>query len=129
MTRHALITRNAALDAVTALCDGGFLRFYSGSQPDNPEAAAGAHLCELRLSSKSFARADMGAATANPIRSDDFAARSGSAGWFRIFKADGKTPVLDGKISTSGADININNTEIQAGAIVECAALKITINS
>ena len=130
MTRHALITRNAALDAIAALCNGGILRFYEGSQPATPETApTGNQLCELRLSATAFFPAAGGSVVAKPITGDTAAALSGKAGWFRIFKTDGTTAVIDGKISTAGAEINMNNLQIQAGAIVECASLTISLNN
>jgi hypothetical protein len=126
--RSSILTRNAALDAVAPLCNGGKLRIYTGTKPATPEtAAAGVLLAELSLNAAAFAPAAGGVATANAITSDPAAAATGTAGWFRIVRADGSTPVVDGDVGTSGADLNMATTSIVAGAIISCSALTLTL--
>ena len=64
-------------------------------------------------------------ATANAIGSDTNAVGGATATWFRAYKADNTTPVMDGSVGTSGCDLNLNTTNIVAGATVSCSALTI----
>lgn len=126
--KTSIDSRNAELDTLTTLLDGGFLKIYSGSQPASPESdAVGDLLATLEFNSPSFAAADNGTAIANPIVEDSDAAATGSAGWFRCFKSDGVTAILDGTIDTSGADINLNSTAIQIHTAVSLSAFSITL--
>jgi hypothetical protein len=126
--RDSILARNAALDAIAPLMNLGWLRYYSGTLPATPETAVnGTLLCSLRLNITAFAAASGGALTANAITSDMNAAATGTAAYFRIFKSDGTTAVMDGDISTSGAAINMNSTAIQAGAQVDCTSLVLTL--
>lgn len=110
---------NAEADGMKALLDNGYLRIYTGSQPANADAAIGAVtlLAELRFAATSFGAAVAGLITANAIASVT-AAANGTATWFRALKSDGTTAVLDGSVGTSGCDLNINATNIAAGATV-----------
>ena len=42
------------------------------------------------------------------------ASNTGTASFFRIFKSDGTTVVMDGSVGTTGADLNLNTTSITA---------------
>ena len=120
--------RDAELDTLTALLDGGFMKIYTGSPPSSPESSAvGTLLATLEFSSPSFATASGGIASANPITEDTSAAATGTAGWFRCFKSDGVTAILDGTIGTSGADINLNSTAIQIHTSVSIDSFRITL--
>ena len=124
----AVVARNAALDAISALANTGYLRIYTGSKPATPEtAASGTLLAELRLNATAFAAASGGIITANAITSDSSADNTGTAGWFRIWKSDGTTAVWDGTVGTSGADLNLNSVAISAGAAVGVSSLTITL--
>lgn len=126
--KTAIDTRNAEVDSLTALLDGGFMKIYAGSQPASPESAAiGTLLAALEFSNPAFAAAASGTAAANAIIEDTDAAATGNAGWFRCFKSDGVTAVLDGTIGTSGADINLNSVAIQAHTTVTISAFSITL--
>jgi hypothetical protein len=43
---------------------------------------------------------------------DGVAVVSGTASFFRIFKADGTTVVMDGSVGVTGADLNLDTTTI-----------------
>lgn len=111
---------NAAVDAVTAQLNNGYLRLYSGSQPATADTAIGAQvlLAELRFNATAFGSAVGSVATANALTPDASADASGTATWFRAFKSDGTTAVFDGSIGTSGANLNLNSTSILSGAVV-----------
>jgi hypothetical protein len=46
------------------------------------------------------------------------AVATGTASFFRIFKADGTTVVMDGSVGTSSADMILNNTSVVTGQTV-----------
>jgi hypothetical protein len=129
-TRNSVVARNAALDAMAVLCNSGKLRYYTGAQPATPEtAASGTLLCELTMNATAFGAAAAGVITAAAITSDASADSTGTAGWFRIFKSDGTTAVIDGSITTTGGggQIEMPTTAIVALAQVDCTALTITL--
>lgn len=123
-SRNSTVSRNASLNAIGALCNNGYLCYYTGTQPVSPESpAVGDLLCTLRFGSPAFQSAAGCAMSSNPITPDQSASKTGTAGWFRVYKSDFKTPVLDGEI---GKDMTMNSTLIQAGAQVSCSSLTIT---
>jgi hypothetical protein len=65
-------------------------------------------------------------ATANTIGSDSSAAYTGTASWFRCYKSDGVTGVLDGSVGTSGSDLNLNTTSIISGAVVAVTSFTVS---
>jgi hypothetical protein len=126
--KTAIATRNAQLDALTALLPNGYLRIYSGAQPATPETAvSGTLLAELRFGATPFAAATGGTATANAITSDASADATGTAGYFRALKSDGTTAVYDGSVGTSASDLNLATTSIVAAATVSISSLVITL--
>jgi hypothetical protein len=118
-TRLSDIAANVEANALATLLAGGYFRIYDGTQPPDANTPIGKQnkLAELRFGTPAFVPASSGTLTANPIASDPDAAKSGTATWFRWFKADG-TPVLDGSIGTSGANLNMAAVNIQQHAIV-----------
>jgi hypothetical protein len=107
---------SAELDAFTALLDGGSLDLYDGAQPATADTAPTTQvkLVSLTLSSPAYDAAVDGVA--------DFAApasglclASGDAAWYRFTKNDG-SPVQDGSVGLSGANLNLTSIAIIAGA-------------
>lgn len=127
MTKSAEAARNAQADALTRLLDGGYLRLYSGPRPasadDTPE---GKLLAELRFGAPAFEKARGGQAIATRISQATAAADTGVATWFRAVKSDG-TPVFDGSVGTSDANIVMNNNSIQVNAIVSISAFTYSV--
>ena len=111
--------RNAICDALTAAIDGGtgagYLEFQTAS---DVEAAT------LLFSATSFAAATGGQATANAIN-NDAGATGGTVDRFRIYDGDG-VEILQGTVSTTGADINLNTVTISAASVVSISSLIIT---
>ncbi|MCL5745166.1 MAG: hypothetical protein M1541_14785 [Acidobacteria bacterium] len=118
---------NAEADNVCALLNNGYLRIYSGTQPANADTALSGNtlLAELRFSAMAFAAAVAGQAVANAIATVT-AAASGTASFFRTFKSDGSTAVMDGSVGTAGSDCNINATAIAIGANVSVSSMSYT---
>lgn len=118
---------NAEINALTALLNTGFLRLYSGTRPATVAAAiTGTLLASLPLSATAFGGGASGVATANAITSDTAADATGTATHYRVFASDGTTAHIDGDVSTSGSDLNLNSTAIQVGARVDVTSWTLT---
>lgn len=119
---------NAAVDALTALLNGGKLQIYAGTRPATGDTAISGQtlLAELTFGNPAFGAASGGVATANAITADSSANATGTATWFRLLKSD-DTKVLDGEIGTSGADLNLNTTSLVAGAEVGVTSMTLTL--
>ena len=119
--------RNASVAAVLALVDAGpgagTLKFYTGSQPANPQTApSGTLLATLTFSDPAFGAPSTGTATANAITSDTAADASGTAGWARIADSTGAT-VKDVTVGTSGTDITFASVTWNAGDTIAMSSL------
>lgn len=102
------------------------LRIYTGAQPASVAiAATGTLLVSLPCSGTAFGAVASGALTANAIATTA-AAATGTAGYFRLFKADGTTAAVDGSVGTSASDINLNSTSITSGQNVSITSFVIT---
>lgn len=125
----AVARKNAMLDTLTARCNSGKLRVYSGSVPANADASLGAAvlLAELTMGATSFGAASSGTLTANSITADSSADATGTASFFRIYESDGTTVVYQGSVGTSGADLNLNSTSINAGVQVQVTSLSLSL--
>jgi hypothetical protein len=127
--KYSTTLRNAQLDAITtAVGTSGILRIYSGTRPANVAAAiSGTLLAECVCNASAFAAAASGGVlTANAISNDSSANASGTASHYRLFRSDGTTAVIDGDVSTSGADLNLDNTSINSGQVVSITSFTIT---
>jgi hypothetical protein len=119
---------SAEADATTALLANGYLRIYDGTQPSTADTAVSGQtlLAELRFGSPAFGAASNGVATANAITADSSANATGTATWFRALKSNGTSPVFDGSVGTSDADLVLNSVAIAVGAEVAVTALTYT---
>lgn len=122
--------RNAAADAVVDLVDAGgagSLRIYSGTAPADANAALSGNtlLAQLTMSATAFGSAAAGVATAAAITQDSSADATGTATFFRILSG-AATVIMQGEVGTSGSDLNLNSTSIQAGAAVSVSSLTYT---
>jgi hypothetical protein len=122
---------------VTLLLNSGKIEIFTASQPTDANTALGAQtlLSTMTFGATAFvspavasgsAGSKVVTATANTILSDTDAANTGTAAWFRAYKSDGTTVVMDGSAGTSGCDLNLNTTSIVAGATVSCTSFTIT---
>lgn len=130
----SILACKAALDALTALVtNASTINLYSGAQPATTlTAEAGTLLATLTMGATPFPASTSGTsdglatATANAITSDTNAPASGTAGHFRI-ATTAPTVILQGNVGTSGADLNLNTTSINAGDTVAITSFKITL--
>jgi alkylated DNA nucleotide flippase Atl1 len=134
---YAVALREAQLNQITTRQDGGtgasLLRIYDSTGAGRP-ATGGAIttqvlLAELTFADPSYAAAGTptpGALAANAIVQDSSANNTGTATWFRVVQSDGTTHVMDGSISTTGSDLNLNSVSITAGGTVSVTSWVIT---
>jgi len=123
------LAANTEADALGALLNNGWIKFYTGTQPATADTALSGQtlLAEPRFGSPAFAPASSGIILANAITADPDAAATGTATWFRMYKSDGTTAVLDGSIGTSGCDINMPTVDIVQHAVVPITSLSYTV--
>lgn len=122
------VSKNLGLNAQLDVLNSGYFRIYSGTRPATPDTALSGNtlLAELTFGATAFAAASGGTKTANAIGSDTSADATGTATFFRAFKTDGTTAVVDGTVGTSGTDAIINSTSIVAATTVSCSSMVIT---
>ena len=117
--------RNAQLDAITTFAGGtAKLTIYSGTRPATGGTATTA-LVTLTCNATFAPAASSGVLTLNAITSAN-ATSTGTASWFRLFKTDGTTIVMDGNVGTSGSDLNFNTVSFVSGASVAISSFTIT---
>ena len=121
---------NAALDAA---CAAGFLDVYDSTgtgQPATPDVAVTTQvkLAHLPLSATAFAAASAGSKVANAITSGVGLA-AGTASWYRVYKADGVTGVIDGSagVAADSTDLTLNDKNITVGGTVSVTAWTVSM--
>lgn len=127
--KQTTAVRNAQLDALSSQAGtSAKLRIYNGTRPANANTAITSQtmLVELTCNATAFAAAASGGVlTANAI-SNGTAAATGTASWFRLWQSNGTTAIMDGDVSTAGADLNLNNTSIATGQTVSVSSFTVT---
>jgi hypothetical protein len=112
-------TRNAQQQGlITYAGTGALLRIYNGTQPTNANTAISTQTLIVTLTiAGGFGTDSNGTLTLGTV-TDGTAVATSTAEFFRIVKSDGTTVVMDGSVSTSGADLNLNDTSIASGQVV-----------
>lgn len=115
---HETSTRSAIADAVVDRVDqgsgAGKLRFYT--------AAFASQLCEITLADPAFGAAASGVATLLSVPLEGTCSAGGTVAKFRFLDSNG-TEILNGDVSTSGADINLNNTAVNTNDVIRITGL------
>lgn len=107
---------------ITYAGSGCLINLYNGTQPANANTAISTQTLLVTLTiSGSFGTDSNGTLTLGSV-SNGTAVASGNADFFRIFKSDGTTVVMDGSVGTSGADMNLNTTAVNSGQVVSITA-------
>lgn len=131
--RYSATARTNQMSSLnTDIGTNAYIRIYTGAQPANVAAAVtGTLLAELRGNAAGFGSAAAGALTAAAITEDSSADATGTAGWFRIFKSDGTTAVVDGACSAvgGGGEMEMVTTTITATQPVRCTSLVLTASN
>lgn len=121
--------RNAALNAIADLLDGGSIEFYDGTMPANTSAAAsGTKLATLTFAASSFAAASGGAMSVASVAGDASADATGSPSYVR-FKSSGGTVHLDGNAGTSDAFMLLPSATITSGSPVDIVSGTLSLPS
>lgn len=105
------------------------IKIYAGSRPADPQTAISGQtlLGTLTGNAGGFGSVSNGVLTASAITQDSAADNTGTASFFRIFKSDGTTVVMDGDIGTSGSDLNLNTTSVVANGPIQISSFAITM--
>jgi hypothetical protein len=122
--------RDAQANAVvTEAGTNAVIKIYTGGQPANPAAAAtGTVLAQLAGNATAFGTVSAGVITLSAVTADTSADAAGTAGWFRVFKSNGTTAVIDGTAGTSGTDLILNTAAITLGGTVSITSGTITVS-
>ena len=97
---------------------GSLIKIYNGTQPANANTAITTQTLLVTLPiSGSFGTDSNGTITIGSVTSGT-AVATATATFFRIFKSDGTTVVMDGSVGTSGTDMILDNTSIATGQTV-----------
>jgi hypothetical protein len=109
--------RNARLDAIeTAIGVSAVLKIRTGAAPaDCATADSGTVLATLSLPSDWMAGASGGSKAKSGTWQDASADATGTAAHFRLYASDGTTCHAQGTVGTSGADMIVDNTSLNAG--------------
>jgi hypothetical protein len=106
-TRHA---QNEGL--ITYAGSGAIINIYQGTAPANANTAISTQtLLVSCVLAGAFGTDTDGTLTLGTVNNGT-AVATGTAGFFRIFKSDGTTVVMDGSVGTTGADMNLDTTTI-----------------
>jgi len=120
--------RNTMLQALADdVGTSGILRIYSGSVPaDITVALAGqAVLAEITCNASQFGTISGGVLTVSATTQDSSANTTATPTFFRVFKSDGTTAVLQGSASVGSGDLNLSSS-ISVGQTVDLTSWTIT---
>lgn len=125
--KYAVTLKNDKLTVIsTDIGASGLMRWYSGTQPTNPDTALSGNtqLATLPLSATAGSSSG-GVFTFGTITSESSADATGTA-TFGSFLTSAAVRKVDYSIGTSGTDLNLNTTSIVAGAQASCSSFTIT---
>lgn len=130
-TQLSNVAVNAEADALARLLDNGYRRLYSGTKPATADTALSGNtlLAELRFANPSAPAASNGVLTYT-LTPDTSANNDGDVTFYRDFKADGTTVVVDGTagVTGSGSNLELNTTTIVTGQQVAVTSATHTVN-
>ena len=120
--------RNASMDAVTtAVGNAGKLRIYAGSEPaDANTAITGQTLLVEETLGSPFAPGSSGGVLSPTLPSQVNAASTGTAAFYRVYKSDGTTCVMQDTCGTSAAGMILNTLSLTVGGPVLVTSWTIT---
>ena len=106
-------TRDAQQNGlITYAGTGALIKLYTGTQPANANTALSGNTLLVTLTiAGAFGTDSNGTLTFSTV-TNGTAVASGTATFFRIYKSDGTTVVMDGSVGTSSADLVLNTTTV-----------------
>ena len=113
-TRISVAARNAAVNAIAALLNGGTVEIRTGSQPSSPASAdSGTLLVSIPLANPAFQSASNGSAALAGVPRQAQAQADGTAGHAR-FKTSGGQAVVDVAVSdpNGNGELKLDNVNI-----------------
>lgn len=116
-TRHA---QNEGL--ITYAGSNALFNLYSGSQPANANTAITSQVLLVSMPISGVFGTDVNGTLTLSAVTETNAVGSGTASFFRIFKSDGTSVIMDGSVGLSGADLILNTVDIAAGQSVDITA-------
>jgi hypothetical protein len=115
-TRHA---QNEGL--ITYAGSNALFNLYSGTQPANANTAITTQVLLVSMPISGVFGTDVDGTLTLSAVTETNAVGSGTASFFRIFKADNSV-IMDGSVGLSGADLILNTVDIAAGQSVDITA-------
>lgn len=126
----SVAARNARLDALeTELGASPKAAIFTGAKPASCATAdSGTELARMDLPADAMAAASSGAKSKSGTWEDLTGNAAGSAGYWRLYKNDGTTCVVQGTCGAtgSGADMELDNVSIAVGQKVTVTAFTLT---
>lgn len=116
-TRHA---QNEGLIAYAAT--GALFNLYNGTQPANANTAITTQVLLVSMPIAGVFGSDTNGTLTIGAVTQTNAVASGAATFFRIFKSDGTTVIMDGSVGTSSADLILNTVDIVVSQSVDITA-------
>lgn len=116
-TRHS---QNEGLIAYAG--NNAKINLYAGVRPANANTAITSQTLLVSMTIPGSFGSDVNGTITLGAVVPDAASNTGTATFFRIFKSDGTTVVMDGSVGTSGADMNLNTVSIVSGQQVSLSA-------
>lgn len=123
-TRHS---QNEGL--ITFAATGCKFNLYNGAQPANANTAVTSQVLLASLTITGVFGTDVNGTLTLGAVTSAVALNAGTASWFRIFKSDNTTVVLDGSVGISSADLILNSVTIAALQTVAITAGTIIRNN
>lgn len=118
--------QNAGLNAINTLVNtGGGTAVLELTTTADTGFTASPKICTINLASTAFNAASGGSMTL-AATSPTNTAVAGTIGRFRIVNKAG-AQVLDGLVSTSGSDLNINNTVVGVGSTITISSFSLSL--
>lgn len=120
---------NTQADDLGTLCNAGIINIYTGTQPATADTGLSGNtlLVTLTFANPAFASASAGVIAANAIASG-VAVATGTATFFRVFKSDTTTKVMDGSVGTTTANLILPTVSITSGQTISCSAFSHTVS-
>lgn len=109
--------------------DTGYCRIYEGSQPANADIPLSGQVlfAELRFKSPSAPSPVNGVITFSSLNAVNGLA-TGQAAWFRCYKSDSVSVVMDGSVGKTNANMTLSNTLIVLGALITITNFQHTVD-